>query len=151
MMAAMACRSVSGSRSGTLMEMRSRDKVTASALDLIRRLVLLGVKPEEAVARASERLSSYSAIAALESASTLSPLIPSGGEEASGLETAYQLERETKVPLFMTVCFFTPVILVLLAVFSHRTDPQGMLGLLAGGIVVLDLSYFLCSPRRSSP
>ena len=148
-LSATACRSVTGSRCLTILSMNSQEKEVSQAFREAGRLILLGEDPETAVDMASKRITSYSAKSAMLSAATISARTPAtGGEEFSGLQNAMDLESEVKVPLFMTVCFFTPVLLVLAAVFGHDSGPQSTVELSGCGLLVLDAAYFATSSRK---
>lgn len=147
--AAKACLSVTGSRSRTLLLLRSRDSSLASTLLDAGRLVLLGLKVEKAVAASSSMLASYSAAVALRSLSTLrSNTFEAGDEETRGLASSAELSKETKLPIFMTVCFFAPIMLMLYAVFSHSYDPGSLAELAAFEFIVIDLSFYLTASDR---
>jgi hypothetical protein len=55
------------------------------------------------------------------------------------------MSAETRFPVFMTVTFFTPIMLLLYAVFSHFTSPQRIVELVALEVVILDLAFYACS------
>lgn len=149
--AAKACLSVTGSRSRTLLLLRSRDPSLASTLLDAGRLVLLGLKVEKAVAASSNMLASYSAAVALRSFSTLrSSTFDAGDEETRGLASSADLSKETKLPIFMTVCFFAPIMLLLYSVFSHSYDPGSLAELAAFEFVVIDLSFYLTASDRGT-
>jgi hypothetical protein len=135
---------VTGSRSRTIIALRSREPyLSKTILDLGRR-VLLGSPVESAVASASGRLSSYSAAAALRTIAVLSPrTFDAGDEENRGLANSAELSRETKLPIFMTACFFTPIMLLLYSVFSRAYSPESLVELVAFEFIVLDLAFYL--------
>lgn len=137
---------VVGSRNRVLLLMRASDEELRNALAWIGRSLLLGLNAEDTVCEASATLSSYSASNALRRMGTESPNSPiEGGEETRGLESAGQMATETKLPVFMTVCFFTPIMLLLYAVFSHLVAPQRLAELVALEMVILDLAFYVCS------
>jgi hypothetical protein len=148
--AALACLSVTRSKSRTAVMLRSRDPSIRNSLTEVGRRVLLGSKAESAIAASVGGLSSYSAVAALQGVATLS-LRPfdAGDEEARGLALSSELSRETKLPVFMTACFFAPIMLLLYAVFSHSYAPQDLAELVAFEFIILDLSFYMSSGERS--
>jgi hypothetical protein len=149
--AATACLRVTGSRSRTMVLLRSRDPTLSRNIRDVGRLVLLGAGVDNAIRRASQSLSSYSVIAALRSVATLSSrTFDAGDEEARGLASSSELGRETKLPIFMTACFFTPIMLLLYAVFSHAYEPGSLIELLSLQFIVLDLAYYLSSSERGT-
>ena len=146
---ASACLTVAGSRPRSLLLLRPREETFAKAVAGAGRMVLLGTKVEKAVGLSSRGLSSYSASNALLGLATLSSRTPVvGGEETRGLATSSELSRETRLPVFMTICFFAPIMLTLYTVFSHLYEPAILAELSALEFVVIDLAYFLCSVDR---
>jgi hypothetical protein len=144
--AAKACLGVTGSRARTLIELRSRDAVVADSLRESARMILLGARVERAVEQASRNLVSYSAAAALRGAATLhSTALDVNDEENRGLSGSSELSRETKLPMFMTVCFFAPIMLLLFAVFSHSYGFESLVELGAFEFVAIDLAFYLAS------
>ncbi|MDE1858412.1 MAG: hypothetical protein KGI26_05045 [Thaumarchaeota archaeon] len=145
---ARACLGVTGSRPRTLMMLEPREPSVAMAVKRAARLVLLGAKAGDALASASADLSSYSAASALRSLATLTPEgIEGGDEESRGLAASEDLGRETRVPIFMTACFFAPIMLLLYAVFSRSFDAASMTELATLEFVVVDVAYYLTSAR----
>ena len=74
--------------------------------------------------------------------------VRAGDTEAKGVASALALADESKLPVFVTVCFFTPILLLLLASFSSIWDPWSLAELLALQLVVLDIAFYLCSGER---
>ncbi|MDG6910686.1 MAG: hypothetical protein JRN08_09990 [Nitrososphaerota archaeon] len=147
--AAKACLNVTGSRSRTLLLLRPRDPTFAAAVADAGRMVLVGVRVDSAVAESSSILASYSAAVALRSVATLrSSSIDAGDEETRGLASSSDLSRETKLPMFMTVCFFSPIMLLLYAVFSHSYDPGSLVELAAFEFMMIDLAFYLTASDR---
>jgi hypothetical protein len=147
--AALACLSVTRSKSRTAVMLRSRDPSIRNALSDVGRRVLLGSRVEKAIAASVGGLSSYSAVAALEGVATLTlRSFDAGDEEARGLALSSELSRETKLPVFMTACFFTPIMLLLYAVFSRSYAPQSLAELVALEFIALDLAFYMCSGER---
>jgi hypothetical protein len=136
---------VVGSRNRVLIMLRSRDEEIARALTTVRKALYLGFSADEATSKASARLASYSATNALRRAGLPSASMNEGGEETQGLEISEQMAAETKLPVFMTAAFFTPIMLLLYAVFSHITEPQRLVELVALEVIVLDIAFYLCS------
>jgi hypothetical protein len=141
--------SVTGSRPRTLVHLWSREPALAETVDRAARMVLLGGRVEKAVSFASRGLASYSAATALRSLATLEPgVFDSDDEEMRGLTSSTELSRETKLPVFMTACFFTPIMLLLYAVFSRSYGPVTLAELTAFEFIVLDLVFYLTSTDR---
>ena len=57
-------------------------------------------------------------------------------------------KEETKFPVFLTISFFLPIMLMLLAALGHHTDPVAMVSLTFLELVVLDLALALSSTER---
>ena len=146
---AAACLTVTGSRPRTLMLLRARDPVLSSALAESGRRVLLGERIENALGSSTRGLPSYSAAAALEALASFEPrAMDRGDEEMRGLESSSELRRETRIPVLTTVCFFTPILLVLYAVLSHSYDPGKLGELAAFEFIVVDLAFYLSASDR---
>jgi hypothetical protein len=148
--AASACLSVTGSRSRTLTLLRSTEDTLAKTLSEITRQLLLGNKAEMAVMGASKNLASYSAIAALYRMAVFRPrAFDAGDEESTGIAKSSELSRETKIPIFMTVCFFAPIMLLLYAVFFHLYDTMSLGELAAFEFVIIDLAFYMSASDRA--
>ncbi len=146
---AKAALNVTGSRSRTLVLLRSRDATLAKTLAEAGRMVLLGARVDKAVVGSSSNLASYSAAGALRGVATLgSGAIDAGDEETRGLENSSELSRETKLPIFMTACFFSPIMLLLYAVFSHTYDQASLAELAAFEFMILDIGFYLTASDR---
>ena len=146
---ARACLEVTGSRPRTVMMLRPRERNTARAAGGAARMVLLGTKVGDSLLSASRELASYSAAAALRGLAVLGPDgFESGDEESRGLASSSELNRETRVPMFMTVCFFAPIMTLLFAVFYRSYDAASLSELAALEFVLVDLAYHLSSGGR---
>lgn len=148
---AQACLKVTGSRSRIFLLLRPRERALSAAVKETARRILLGSRVGAAVAESSRALASYSAAAALQSAATASPREFVGGDEESrGLAVSTGLSMETKLPIFMTVCFFAPIMIILYAVFSRTYQPQQLVELGAFEFAVIDLAYYLSAADRGA-
>jgi len=144
-----ACMNATGSRPRTLMLLRSNEPELKRALSDLGRSVLLGIRVERAVELTSRRLASYSAAAVLRGTAMLRPhFVDIGDQEIRGLMSSSELSKETRLPMFMTVCFFTPIMLLLYAVFTHIYSTAGLAELAAFGFVVIDLAFYLAASDR---
>jgi hypothetical protein len=144
-----ACMNATGSRPRTLMMLRAREPGLKETLTDVGRSVLLGARVESAVERASRRLASYSAASVLRGTATLRPRIADiGDQEVRGLMSSSELSKETRLPMFMTICFFTPIMLLLYAVFTHIYSTDGLAELAAFGFIVIDLAFYLAASDR---
>jgi hypothetical protein len=138
---------VTGSRPRTLILFRPRGTALRRAFREAARLALLGVSVSEAVDGEAQTLSSYSAASTLRSIAAKGSS-DRGDDEARGLDSAAELDRETKLPVFMTACFFAPIMLLLYAVFSHSYGLGSLMELAALEFVLLDIAFYLSSPER---
>lgn len=147
---AAACLAVTGSRSRTIVLLRPRDPALKAGLKEAGREVLLGTGVGRALESSAQSMVSYSAAAAFRGLAAFAPSgVEQGDEEARGLAMSSDLNRETKVPILMTVCFFTPIMLILYAVFSHAYGPADFAELASLEFIVLDLVFFLSAAERS--
>lgn len=136
---------VIGSRNRTVFLLRSREGEIEEALEDARRAICLGTRADAATASAASKLVSYSASNVVLGIGQRRDVIPEGGEENQGLEASNQMAAETKLPVYMTVSFFTPIMLLLYAVFSHLSAPLQLAELVLLEVVILDLAFYLCS------
>jgi hypothetical protein len=144
-----ACLRVTGSRSRTAIMLRSGEPSLEAILDEVGRRVLLGFRLEDAAESSIGSLGSYSAAAALRSLEDPDPKpFDPEDEETRGLAVSSELNRETKLPIFMTACFFAPIMLLLYAVFSHSYSPGSLIELVALEFIMLDLAFYLSSGGR---
>lgn len=149
---ARACLGATGSRAKTLLLLRPREETLREKVAAAARGVLLGFTPDGSLGRSAMDLASTSASEALRSVGELSPDSFDGSdEEARGLASSGDLNRETRLPLFMTVCFFAPMLLLMYAIFSRAYDPQSLAALCGLEFVVVDLAFFLSSYDEGRP
>jgi hypothetical protein len=147
---AQACLRVTGSRSKTLMLIKPKEPTLAAAVKEAARRILLGEGVNAAVVESTHGIASYSASAALRDvATTRAKEFEAGDEESRGLAASSELGMETKLPMFMTVCFFAPIMITLYAVFSHTYAPERLVELGAFEFAVVDLAYYLSAADRS--
>ena len=98
----------------------------------------------------SHHLASYSAASVLQSVAAANARGFAGGDEESrGLAVSTELSMETKLPIFMTVCFFAPIMMVLYAVFTHTYQPEQLIELGTLEFAVVDLAYYLSAADRT--
>jgi hypothetical protein len=148
--AAQACLEVTGSRSKTLMLVRPKEQALSAAVKEAARRILLGIRVEAAVGESSHHLASYSAASVLQSVAAANARGFAGGDEESrGLAVSTELSMETKLPIFMTVCFFAPIMMVLYAVFTHTYQPEQLIELGTLEFAVVDLAYYLSAADRT--
>ena len=149
---AAACLAVTGSRPRTIVLMRPRDPALQASLKEAAREVLLGTRVDRALESSARLLVSYTAASAFRGLAAFIPEgVEQGDEEAEGLAASSDLSQETKVPMIMTACFFTPILLVLYAVFSHAYGAADLAELASLEFIVLDLAFFLGAAERNRP
>ena len=142
---------VVGSRCRTLALLRPRDESLAKATKEAMRNVLLGHPIQVSVGSSAQLLVSYSAANVFEGLAVLgSDSVDVGDEEKRGLTVSSDLNRETKLPIFMTACFFAPIMLVLYAVFSGLSDPSSLSALAAFEFVIIDIAFYLTAGERGA-
>ncbi len=135
------------SRTRTMLLLKSSDGTVEGALVRVRRSALLGEDLRAAVEQHAGSLASYSALNVIRAGATMpAKAIHEGDEEIQGLASASQLAEESKVPLFTAVSFFTPMMLLLYAVFSHLSGAAGLAELVAVQLVILDIAFHFSSP-----
>ncbi len=143
---------MTGSRARTILMLRAKEAGLAHALAEAKKLVLLGHRAEDAVVASVRALPSYSAADVLTAAALTRPTVPwEGGEEAKGLASSAQLAEETKFPIFMTACFFSPIILLLYSVLAHIGSAEGLAEVVGLQLLIVDLAYYLCAKGGRVP
>ncbi|MDA4114383.1 MAG: hypothetical protein OK474_10080 [Thaumarchaeota archaeon] len=139
----------SGSKSKTVLMLRSDEPRLSAVLGELRRTTLLGMDPAESYARMGGKAESESVSKILGAVvRAQGERLVDEGEELEGMVLASLSKEETKFPVFLTVCFFLPIMLMLLAAIGHHTDPIAMVSLTFLELVVLDLALALSSTER---
>jgi len=139
----------SGSKSKTVLMLQSDEPRLSSLLGELRRGVLLGIDPAETYARFGGRAESESASKILGSVvRAQGARLADEGEELEGMVRASLSKEETKFPVFLTISFFLPIMLMLLAAIGHHTDPISIVSLTFLEIVIMDLALSLSSTER---
>jgi hypothetical protein len=137
------------SRSRALLALDSSDKAISDLLSGVKRNILLGFSVAESINRIRGRIISDSTRRVLESVASVTPeMVDEGGEETQGITQSSQLSEESKVPLFMAVSFFTPIMLTLFAVLTHQSNPLDFAELIVVQLVVLDVALYFSSSER---
>lgn len=138
-----------GSRSKTLLTLRSQDDEMQRYLLSVRRQIMLGFDPRSAVQGQEGTPASESVRRIMLSLSESSGgRITADSVELEGMQSASVLGEETKVPVFVAVVFFTPIMLILFSALSKNTGVFSLLSILLLQIVVLDLTYAISSSER---
>ena len=138
-----------GSRSRTLLLMRGEETFLKGALREARRMTLLGVDSAR-IEWAAHRIVSHSVAAVLASVSRIDKArAEEGSEELEGMLSAAELNQETKMPLFIAVAFFLPIMLMLFAAVTHNTGPLALGALAVLELVILDISLSVSSTSEA--
>jgi len=131
------------SRSKTLLMVRADEPRLKSFLGDVRRHVLLGYDGRSAVDEAlpNQRVFSESVKAVLGSAIGIDrSRIEEGGDELDGILNSSGLDEETKLPLFIAVSFFLPIMLMLFAAMNRAGGLAEVLALVIIESVILDIT-----------
>jgi len=138
------------SRSKTLLMLDAEEPQLRSFLAEARRKILTGFDAGVAVrdGRMEEHVFSETVRSVLHSiVSVERGKFESGGEELEGILNSLALDDETKLPVFMAVSFFLPIMLMLFAAMTKNTGPMAIVALVVVEIVILDI--VLCISRNS--
>lgn len=138
-----------GSKCKTVLMLQSDEPRLAAMLSEMRRATLLGVDPGESYAKAGGRAASDSVSRILASVvRAQGDRLSDEGEELEGMVAASSSREETKFPVFLTISFFLPIMLMLLAALGHHTGPVAMVSLAFLEVVVLDIALSLSTTER---
>jgi hypothetical protein len=132
-----------GSRSKTFLMLRAEEPLLGSFLAEVRRRVLLGYDASSATAGARPESHVFS-----ESVRTVinsivgvdGARIDEGGDELDGILNSSGLDEETKMPLFIAVSFFLPIMLMLFAAITKGTGDEAIAALVVLEVIILDLT-----------
>ena len=137
------------SKTKTVLALQSDEPRLTALLSELGRTTLLGVDPADSYARQGGRTES-------QSVSKIFGLVVRAqgesladeGEELEGMSAASLAGEETNSPVFLTISFFLPIMLMLLAAVGHHTGLIAMVSLTFLEVVVLDLAFSLSSSER---
>ena len=136
------------SRTRTMLSMTPSDSAIAELLRVMRHEILLGFDPASALERVEGRIASYSLKNVLSQLASGPTNVPEGGEEARGITQSAQLAEESKLPLFIAVAFFAPIMLLLLIIFTHIDSPASLAEVVGLEFVLLDLGLYFSSSEK---
>ena len=137
------------SRTRSVLMLDASERELASILDETKRRLLLGFGVVNLMATAADEAVSQSVKDVFSSVAHLDPTsIEERGEESENISHATELSEESKLPLFMAVAFFTPIMLTLLAVLSHVSDPKSFAELVLVQLVVTDIAFYVSSAEK---
>ncbi len=138
-----------GSASRALLLLGCEEGELSATLEDVKRRVLLGHTPKATIVESLGGIASYSASRALLSMVTREAgSIEDGGEELEGVLATTSLVEETKVPFFIAVCFFAPIMLFLFAMLSRSTTPLELGELVVLDLTVVNIAFALSSRER---
>jgi len=137
-----------GSRAKTVLMLHSDEPRLDALIERARRYTLLGVDAS-AVFGDTDDVRADSTAAILSSVvRAQGERLADGGEELEGMVRASLAAEETKFPVFLTISFFIPIMLMLLAAVGHHDDPASIGSLAVLEIVILDLALSFASTER---
>jgi hypothetical protein len=142
------------SRSKTLLMIQAQDEELNDYLRAVRRRIILGIDAHAAVRGKDDdggdaHPASESVQRILQSISEFSGgKITTGSVELEGIQSSSALGEETKVPVFIAVSFFTPLLLILFSALSKNTGLLALISILLLEVIILDLTYSISSAER---
>jgi len=131
------------SRSKTFLLLRTEEPHLRAYLADVRRRVLLGYDAQSASEGARPQDSVFSESIKTVVKSTVGvdrTRVEEGADELDGMLNSGGLDEETRLPLFIAVSFFLPIMLMLFAATSKGTGPVALAALFVLEVVVLDLT-----------
>jgi len=138
-----------GSNSRALMLLRCDEEELAGTLEDAKRMVLLGHAPKETIVESAAEIASESVSEALLSmVSRDAASIEDVGDELESVFAASSLGDETKVPVFIAVSFFAPIMLLLFAVLTRSTTPQELGEIVVLELIILNIAFAFSSRER---
>jgi hypothetical protein len=137
-----------GSRSRTILMLHSQEPRLAGLVERAKKYTLLGLDASAAFA-GSEAVRADSTAAILAAVTRAQgEKLADGGEELDGMVRASLASEETKFPIFLTVSFFLPIMLMLLVAVGHHDGAPAVLSLAAVEVLILDLVLSFASAER---
>jgi len=132
-----------GSRSKTFLMLRAEEPLLGSFLAEVRRRVLLGYDATSAIAgaRPESHLFSESARTVVNSVVGVDRArIEEGSDELDGILNSGGLDEETKMPIFIAISFFLPIMLMLFAAITKWNGQEAVAALVVLEVIILDLT-----------
>ncbi len=138
-----------GSKAKTVMMLRSEEPMLSSVIRAMKRETLLGFDPSATLKRFEALVQSPSSLSVLRAiVRAQGESLEDRGEEMESVLRSSASGEETKFPVFMTIAFFLPIMLMLFAALEHHSDPIALVSLSFVEIVVLDLALSISSTER---
>lgn len=136
------------SRTKAVLLLSSGNDDVSSVLLEARKRILRGYPANVAIGGIDGLASSSTAEVLRSIASAERPQISEGGEESQGIVQSSQMAEESKLPIFIAVAFFAPIMLLLYAIMSHVGEAAGLAEVVALQVVLLDIAYYFSSSDR---
>ena len=138
-----------GSKAKTVLMLHSEEPLLSSVLEDMKRRTLLGNDAAGSLKRSEAMVRSESVLRILRSiARAQGERLQDEGEELESVVRSSVSGEETKFPVFMTISFFMPIMLMLFAAMEHHTDPVAIVSLAFLEVVILDLALSISSTER---
>jgi hypothetical protein len=137
-----------GSRAKTILMLRSDEPRLEALIERAKRRTLLGEDASSTLGDAEGVRADSTAAILASVASARGERLADGGEELEGMVRASLATEETKFPVFLTISFFLPIMLMLLAAVGHHDDLASIVSLTVLEIVVLDVALSFASTER---
>lgn len=137
-----------GSAGRTVLLMEAAEAELRKCLEEAKRGVLLGCPPEAAVNDACSRISHQAISNGLLSVLASKREVPEEGEDAESMVSYASLAEETKVPLFIAVSFFAPIMLLLLVLLGGQETFRAIAEVVALDIIILDVAFTFSAAER---
>lgn len=140
---------VSGSRTRPILLLHSEDFSFSNELKEVKRFIMLGNSLETSFGRIEKRVFSSSLF------SSITSYVSRSGRRRIEYEYEYSsylsssmIEQETKVPIFVAVVFFSPILLTFLSVIAHIYSTIELFYLFLLNLLLSDVAYFYSSTER---
>lgn len=137
------------SRRKALLLLRVEDIVLKSAIKEIKRRLLLGYEIREVLDNCMRRIASESAKEAIQSVISIDKdTVEEKGEEYEHIINELFSEGETKTPIFIAITFFTPIMLMLLAILQSMSSAWHMIAILFMQLLITNLAFSFMSREK---
>lgn len=137
------------SKTKTVLLLRSDEPQLSSVLSELKKDTLLGLDPQRSLQRLEHAVGSDSTLRILRSiVRAQGERLRDEGEELESVVRSSASGEETKFPVFLTISFFLPIMLMIFAAMEHHTSLISVASLAFLEIVVLDLALSVSSTER---
>lgn len=114
----------------------------------IKRLILLGITVKKSFIQKQEYIFSESLKNSIKAYTSKGLERIANVDEFSREVLFMQENYETKSPIFVAVCFFSPVLLLILILFAHLYTPEKISFVLLLDVIIVDIGFFFSSAER---